>query len=67
MDPNAALEEFRSAYSHWEDTRGRGENLDNAVASADRMRDAMWALDEWLSKGGYLPTAWERLGYPSAD
>lgn len=60
MDPNAALAEVRSAYSDWEDVRGKGEDLPAAVAAADRMRDAVWALDEWLSDGGFLPEAWHR-------
>lgn len=59
MDINAAHAELRSAQSDWEDTRGRGEDLATAVNAADRMRDAIFVIDEWLSKGGRLPSAWD--------
>lgn len=26
----------------------------------ERLADLMEALDEWLSKGGFLPKAWQR-------
>ena len=58
MDPNQVLKRFRQAYSDWEDTRGKGEDPDTAVAAADEMRDAMYAMDEWLSAGGFLPDDW---------
>lgn len=59
MDINAALAELRSAQSDWEDTRGRGEDLETAVNAADRMRDAIHVVDEWLSMGGHLPSDWQ--------
>lgn len=55
MDPNAALAQLRQAYSDYEDTRG-----EDGDPAADAMRDAAVALDEWLSKGGFLPNAWRR-------
>jgi dsDNA-binding SOS-regulon protein len=58
VDPNKALADLRQAYSDWEDTRGRDGTSTAAVDAADRMRDAASALDEWLSRGGFLPMEW---------
>jgi hypothetical protein len=57
MDPNAVLEALLQAMSDYEDTRGGLE--DRHTPSADRMRDGIYALDEWLSKGGFLPERWQ--------
>lgn len=58
MDPNEALRMLRGAYSRWEDTVGAhtGEHID----AASDLRDAAIALDEWLSRGGFLPEDWQR-------
>jgi hypothetical protein len=56
MDPNQALADLRQAYSSWEDTVGDHEGPHIDAGSA--MRDAIVALDEWLSKGGFKPSDW---------
>lgn len=55
MDPNANLEELRKLIEAY--ALGNGE-----IDAADVVRafELMDALDEWLSKGGFLPKAWER-------
>lgn len=58
MDPNTTLATLREAYSTWEDTIGNAEGP--LIDVGCDMRDAIVALDEWLSKGGFLPTAWAR-------
>lgn len=56
MDPNTVLAEIRSLI----------ESIDHAKSDAEVHRalaDAsvsFTALDEWLSSGGFLPTAWQR-------
>lgn len=62
MDPNEALRMLRDAYSRWEDTLGghTGEHID---AGSD-LRDAAVALDEYLSKGGFLPEDWRGMNNP---
>lgn len=61
MDPNAKLADIRSLLAYEESnplTRDQFEEL------SDRIR----ALDEWLSKGGFLPDAWDSKNwtpYPS--
>jgi hypothetical protein len=44
MDANAALANFRAAYAN---------------GDATEAADAMAGLDEWLSGGGFLPSAWQ--------
>lgn len=56
MDVNATLRVLRQAYSDYEDTRGNAQGPE--IDAADRMRDAIVALDEWLTRGGFLPAAW---------
>lgn len=62
MDPNAAYKNLMSAVSDYEDKRGDAEG--DHIDAADEMRDAFEALNEWLSKGGFLPDAWKRPETP---
>lgn len=59
MDPNEALRMLRDAYSRWEDTIGALSGP--AIDAGSDLRDAAVALDEWLSRGGFLPEAWQRM------
>ena len=56
MDPNAALEALRDAMRRYsaEDDEGH----DRYVAATEAA-EAAEALDEWLSNGGFLPSAWQ--------
>lgn len=57
MDPNEALRMIREAVELMRETP-------NTIADADtyervhRLMDSVEALDEWLSRGGFLPDAW---------
>jgi hypothetical protein len=54
MDPNAALANLRAALDPERgDSPGFEDALDDAI-------EAFAALDEWLSKGGFLPAEWAR-------
>ena len=56
MDPNEALKNARAlAAAILKD----GETWDSATR-AEELANAFEALDEWLSKGGFLPEAWKR-------
>ena len=67
MDPNETLRKIREAardvrlaldsYANDTDPLTRAFAL---AASSDSLADATEALDEWLSKGGFLPSAWQR-------
>ena len=51
MDPDTALREIRTILAQ-----------DNAldIFDQDRLRELVHGLDEWLTKGGTLPLAWDR-------
>lgn len=62
MDPNVALRALRALaakvlYDH-ENAEGNGVDQDDARALAERFQH----LDEWLSRGGFLPQPWARRG-----
>ncbi len=53
MDPNANLAEqrrIRNAIRIGQYTRN----------DVDRLAELIEALDEWISRGGFLPEAWQR-------
>lgn len=58
MDPNANLREQReiAARLNGSDTR----SADEIIADAQRLAELVEALDEWLCKRGFLPSAWQR-------
>ena len=59
MDPNEALRQIREAIRDLDEaSRGHGDLLESAM----RVADLVSGLDHWLSKGGFLPEAWQRKG-----
>jgi len=54
MDPNANLEELRRLV--------RRQLYDNDLTPAEvtRLAELVEALDEWIAKGGFLPSAWAK-------
>lgn len=63
MDPSATLEEARKVASRLVEGIDN-DRYDGAPAQlendADKLASLFFSLDEWLSKGGFLPKAWER-------
>lgn len=57
MDPNAVLEELRFAVSDYI-IASDNDSADAEHDAAARMADCAEALDEWMSKGGFLPAEW---------
>lgn len=53
MDPNAALERLREL------TKRIHETDEDLFDLADEMATTFEGLDEWLSKGGFLPGKWQ--------
>lgn len=53
MDPNATLDVIRDYVTEWqkEDTRTHTQSYDDLLEHIE-------ALDEWLTKGGFLPADW---------
>jgi hypothetical protein len=56
MDPNTALEEIRDSIQEFEGLSR--DNFVDALIEADKIVERFKALDEWLSKEGFLPGAW---------
>jgi hypothetical protein len=54
MDPNAALAEIRTLIHEAREATGP-----HAEAALNEMSEYFEGLDEWLSKGGFLPAAWD--------
>lgn len=54
MDPNEALKNAREASKRFAEANN---GLDEISAAADMML-AFDALDQWLSRGGFLPIDW---------
>jgi len=56
VDPNATLKELRDLVS---DAIDRDERLN--TEDTYRLAELVRALDGWLTKGGFLPQAWEDM------
>ena len=54
MDPNVALRYVRQYLDMIRDANTMSDRAAGAMLIADHLGD----LDEWLSKGGFLPEAW---------
>jgi len=53
MDPNAVLDQIRTnAKAFWE------EDGENDIEALTELVSAIEDLDEWLTSGGFLPSAW---------
>jgi hypothetical protein len=55
MDPNDALAGMRAVFSRWEEW---GSLEVDAEAALDELLDLFFALDNWLSIGGFRPDDW---------
>lgn len=68
MDPDAALAAIRTALARFRPKLDEGEpcpacgytNHAHWCAEVGDLADAFEGLDEWLSKGGFLPDAWKK-------
>lgn len=63
MDPNAALERIREITRGYNDPDSEDFNavpgVDDLVDYAQQLTELVDGLDEWLTKGGFVPEAWE--------
>jgi hypothetical protein len=58
MDPNANLAEQRRIVARINEEQYSAKDL---IYDAIRLAELVQALDEWIAKGGFLPTAWQTL------
>ena len=56
MDPNAALERMRRLVKAFD----AAENDWVAAQVSSELIDMVVGLDDWMSRGGYLPADWKR-------
>ena len=59
MDPDVTLALLRKAVAEFDAMSWETDNDARAMAAHDAVEHAR-ALDEWLSKGGYLPKDWAK-------
>jgi hypothetical protein len=64
MDPNATLAEIRQLVQRIELESKYGDEWEGKTRKvadmASRLAELIKALDEWLSKGGFRPSAWQQ-------
>ena len=61
MDPNAALAKIRTILIEGRsDESGDPASSPLSPARTEELLEAVADLDEWLSKGGFLPDAWQK-------
>lgn len=57
MNPDTALDEARFALTQFNTLKDDPTNP-NVISAAEDLADSFAALDEWITKGGFLPEAW---------
>lgn len=60
MDPNECLKELRALVRKGAYGDGGCDLCSINSTDAVRMVELFEALDDWLSRGGFLPARWER-------
>lgn len=58
MDPDANLKAQRDLVKSLREGAEYGQPFDEV--DVDRLLELVQALDEWVSRGGFLPKAWAR-------
>ena len=58
VDPNETLRLLRASAKDIAETFDRDEEV--ASADAAELASYVQALDEWITKGGFLPKEWEK-------
>jgi len=66
MDPDANLAELRREITEYIRIADVADRQFDEGPDADRIVELVQALDEWISKGGFLPVAW-RVPAPKPD
>lgn len=59
MDPNEALKELRRILALYDNDQPP-RKVEDALWDFQAMKESLAALDQWLSKGGFLPDEWNR-------
>lgn len=65
MDPDEALQQLREALSVAREA-AEGDSNDAEIEAWQEVGDCVEALDDWLSKGGFLPGGWNPEPRPTS-
>lgn len=57
MDPNATLREMLELSA---ELLRDADTIDDALGKAERLAELTIALDQWIVRGGFLPSKWKR-------
>lgn len=60
MDPNETLKLLHETASDIFEAVDRGCSFADLTEEAETMATLFNSLDEWIRKGGFLPTPWQR-------
>lgn len=61
MDPNETLKCAKAALREMREADKAGDDEDRYMLAAADVAEYFEALDEWLSKGGFLPADWDAM------
>jgi hypothetical protein len=59
MDPNEALERLRAAIQRYHVATEMRDHDEDRLGEAEQVIEHAQALDEWLSRKGFLPRDWQ--------
>lgn len=57
MDPDECLRELREQLAVWRETTSMTER----IVATEKIAELFEALDDWMSKDGFLPIQWQRF------
>jgi hypothetical protein len=60
VDPNTNLAEMRELAAAILNDQSCPDPYEPSAAQAERLAELVQALDEWLTKGGFLPHDWRK-------
>ncbi|CAB4131449.1 hypothetical protein UFOVP276_204 [uncultured Caudovirales phage] len=66
MDPNETLNQLRESVKDWY-ANTLPVNSVEAIAELGRVIELVQAMDDWLSKGGFLPNDWGLSAFMNRD
>jgi hypothetical protein len=67
MDPNAALENARNAAREFIRGIDKEHPTEDILDNANTLAEAFQALDQWITRGGFLPSAWDESWQDNPD
>jgi hypothetical protein len=60
LDPNKTLSDIRAVVRRIHQAEDNDASAEDIARDAGELATLVQALDEWLTRGGFLPDAWRR-------